>query len=383
MTKLGFAEAIEWAVETAMAQDERVVVWGEDAHLLRRNQLVRFGPRRVRLAPISESAFLGVAVGAAMAGLRPIVEVMLVDFVGVAFDALLNQAAKVEAFSGGRWKVPLVVRAACGGGYGDAGQHEQSLWGLLAGVPGLSVVVPSSPSDAEGLMLSAIAHDGPVVYLEHKLLSDYWLESMGSGGRDTMSFDVPAAGAIADVDLPVAPVPLGCAALRREGSDLCMVGVGVAVHRCLEAADVLAARGVEASVLDLRSVAPLDKEAVCRAASRAGRVLVADEDYLHFGLSGEVAAVLAEAGIGVQFARVGPDDTLPYARRLEDEALPSSRRIVEGPRGCWRRRARGAQTCRFAARLFAASWPTSRSSSCSSVDDGCLHACRPRAQRVE
>src|SRR5512142_2444663 len=133
VTRLTFADAIEWAVETAMARDSRVVVWGEDAHLLRRNLLVRFGPRRVRLAPISESAFVGAAVGAAMAGLRPIVEVTFVDFVGVAFDALLNQAAKVEAFSGGKWRVPLVVRAACGGGYGDAGQHEQSLHGLLAG----------------------------------------------------------------------------------------------------------------------------------------------------------------------------------------------------------------------------------------------------------
>lgn len=329
MTRLSFADAIEWAVEAAMARDERVVLWGEDAHMLRRNLLVRFGPRRVRLAPISESAFVGAAVGAAMAGLRPIVEVMLVDFIGVAFDALLNQAAKVEAFSAGCWKVPLVVRAACGGGYGDAGQHEQSLWGLLAGVPGLAVVVPSNPEDAAGLMLSAIDNDGPVVYLEHKLLSDVWLDWMGYGGRDTVAFDVPRAGASADVQLPVTPVPLGSAALRREGSDICIIGVGVAVHRCLEAADVLAERGIQASVLDLRSVAPLDGEAIRQAASRTGRVLVADEDYLHFGLSGEVAAIIGEVGVGVRFARIGPIETLPYARRLEDGALPRARSIVE------------------------------------------------------
>ncbi|MGZ4210784.1 MAG: alpha-ketoacid dehydrogenase subunit beta, partial [Actinomycetota bacterium] len=162
MARLSFADAIERAVATAMAEDERVVVFGEDVELIRRNLLVRFGPRRVRNTPISESAFLGAAVGAAMAGLRPIVEVMLVDFIGVALDALLNHAAKLETFSGGRWRAPLVVLAACGGGYGDAGQHEQSLWGMLGGIPGLAVVVPSTPADAAGLMLSAIAHDGPV-----------------------------------------------------------------------------------------------------------------------------------------------------------------------------------------------------------------------------
>ena len=139
--------------------------------MIRRNLLVRFGPDRVRGTPISESAFLGAGVGAAMAGLRPIVEVMLVDFLAVGLSALQNEAAKLETFSGGRWKAPIVVRATCGGGYGDAGQHEQALWGLLAGIPGLSVVVPSNPADAAGLMRAAIEAEGPVVYLEHKLLS--------------------------------------------------------------------------------------------------------------------------------------------------------------------------------------------------------------------
>ena len=210
---------------------------------MRRNLFVRFGPERVRSAPISESAFVGAAVAAAMAGLRPVVEVMLVDFVAVAADALLNHAAKVSAFSGGRWDAPLVVRAACGGGYGDGGQHEQTLWGWLAHIPGLKVVVPSNPADAGALMLAALADPGPVVYLEHKLLADYWLEFVGSGGRKTVSFDVPAAGARGPAPDRWAPAELGRAAVRRQGSDLTMVSVGVGVHRALEAAEALAAGG--------------------------------------------------------------------------------------------------------------------------------------------
>ncbi len=191
---MSFADAIEDALAQAMADDPRIVIIGEDVHTLRRNLFVRFGKDRVRSAPISESAFLGAAVTAAMAGLRPIVEIMMVDFIGVCMDALLNHAAKVEAFSGNKWQVPLVVRTACGGGYGDGGQHEQSLWGLLAHIPGLTVVVPSNPADAGGLMLAAIEHPGPVIYLEHKLLSDYWLDYLGTGGRKTVHFDVPPAG---------------------------------------------------------------------------------------------------------------------------------------------------------------------------------------------
>jgi acetoin:2,6-dichlorophenolindophenol oxidoreductase subunit beta len=331
MGRLTFAEAIERALDLAMARDTRVVVWGEDVHLLRRNLLVRYGPRRVRAAPISESAFLGAAVGAAMAGLRPVVEIMLVDFIGVALDALLNQASKVETFSGGRWRVPLVVRAACGGGYGDGGQHEQALWGLLAGIPGLAVVVPSNPADAAGLMLSAIDHEGPVVYLEHKLLADYWLEYLGAGGRDTVSYDVPTAGAAGEVADPPQPVPIGQADVLRDGSDIALISLGVGVHRCLEAARVLANGGVTAMVVDLRSVVPLDRDRIL-AASRTGRVVVVDEDYLAYGLSGEIAAVLAEAGVATRFGRVATERVIPYARHLEDQVLPNVERILETAR---------------------------------------------------
>lgn len=329
MRRMSFADAIEDALAGAMANDPRIIILGEDVLALRRNLFVRFGKERVRATPISEGAFVGAAVAAAMAGLRPVVEVMLVDFIGVAMDALLNHAAKIEAFSGGKWKVPLVVRAACGGGYGDGGQHEQSLWGWLAHIPGLTVVVPSTPADAGGLMLAAIEHESPVVYLEHKLLADYWLDYMAVGGRTTVQFDVPADGARGPVPRDWEPTPLGQAASRREGSDLTIISVGVGVHRALEAAEGLGDHGMSVGVIDLRTVAPLDREAVCEAVSKTGRLLVVDEDYEGFGLSGELAAVVLEEGVPVKYRRVCTRDTIPYARNLEDQTLPNVQRITE------------------------------------------------------
>jgi len=334
MRELSYAEAIEDALAHAMAADERVVVFGEDAPGLRMNLYARFGEKRVRPAPISESAFLGAAVGAALGGLRPVVEIMLIDFIAVAADALVNHAAKLEAWSGGDWKVPMVVRASCGGGYGDGGQHEQTLWGWLAHIPGIKVVVPSTPADAGSLLLGALEDGGPVVFLEHKLLADYWLDYLGAGGRTNVSYDVPAAGARGEVPDTWEPVPPGVAATRREGGDLTIVGVGVGVHRGLEAADTLASEsGVEAGVIDLRSVQPLDREAVCTAATRTGRVVVVDEDYLEFGLSGELAATLLEAGITARYARVGVEETIPYDQRRERDVLPNVDRIIAAAEG--------------------------------------------------
>lgn len=327
-TVLKFGEAIERAIAEAMARDERVVVLGEDVHMLRSPLYARFGKNRVLPTPISESAFVGAAVGAAMTGLRPIVEIMLVDFVGVCLDAVLNHMAKLEAFSGGRWKCPLVVRASCGGGYGDGGQHEQALWGLLAGIPGLTVVVPSTPADAAGLMRAAIEEEGPVFFLEHKLLSEAWLEFLGRLGRDTVSFDVPAAGAEGEVPPEMPPTPIGKAAIRRAGKDLTVVSLAVGVHRAIEAAADLEGRGCSCEVIDLRTARPLDRDAVVASVRKTGRLLVVDEDYREFGLSGEIAASVLEAGIAPRFARVCLEGTLPYARPLEARALPNVERIV-------------------------------------------------------
>jgi len=327
MTRMKFGEAIDAAVAMAMARDPRIVVLGEDVHAIRAPLFARFGAERVLAAPISEAAFLGAAVGAAMAGLRPVAELMLVDFLGSCLAALLNQAAKIADFTAGEWKVPMVVRASCGGGYGDGGQHQQALWGLLAGIPGLTVVVPSTPADAHGLMAAALRNEGPVVFLEHKLLSEGWLEWMGRGGRETVSFDVPAAGAEGEVTLG-AEVPMGRAEVRRPGRDLTVVSLGVGVHRALEAAERLASRGLACEVIDLRTVRPLDRDLLVASVGRTRRLLVVDEDVREFGLSGEVAAVALEAGLAPRFARVCVEGTLPYARVLEAAALPNVGRIV-------------------------------------------------------
>jgi len=328
MTTISFSQAIENALAQAMARDPRIIILGEDVPMIRRNLFVRFGASRVRATPISEAAFLGAAVAAAMGGLRPVVEIMLVDFIGVAIDALLNHAAKLEAFSGGSWQAPVVVRAACGGGYGDGGQHEQSLWGWLAHIPGLSVVVPSNPIDAGGLMLAALQHEGPVIYLEHKLLADYWLDFLGSGGRKTVHYDVPPEGAHALRPRGWKPVPIGLAKEIKSGADLTIVSVGVGVHRALQAAETLAAQGISAGVIDLRTVAPLDRATVVQAVSQTGRLLAVDEDYERFGLSGELAAIALEAGIQLRFKRVCTQTNIPYARHLEDQTLPNVERIV-------------------------------------------------------
>jgi len=332
MRAMYFTQAVDDALAQAMANDPNIILFGEDLPLLRRNLLVRFGPRRVRGTPISESAFLGAGVAAAMAGLRPVVEMYMVDFLGVCMDALLNHAAKVEAFSGGKWTAPVVVRAPCGGGYGDGGQHEQSLWGWLAHIPGLTVLVPSTPADAGGLMLAALQQDGPVIFLEHKLLSETWLEFLGSGARRTVRFDVPAEGRKGAVPEKWEPLPIGKAVLRRAGNDVTLVSVGVGVNRALEAAQTFAMEGISAAVLDLRTVSPLDKTAVCEAVAQTGRLLVVDEDYECFGLSGELSAVVLEAGISCKYARVCTQTTIPYARHLENRILPNRERICASVR---------------------------------------------------
>lgn len=329
MRHMSFSESIDDALGQAMAEDPRIVLLGEDVQGMHGGLFMRFGRQRVRNTPISEAAFLGAAVTASMAGLRPVAEIMLVDFIAVAVDALLNHAAKLNVFSGGHWNAPLVVRTTCGGGYGDGGQHEQSLWGWLAHIPGLSVVVPSSPTDAGGLMLAALELGSPVIFMEHKLLSSVWLDFLGSGGRDTVSYDIPQEGTRGPVPNTWNPTPIGKAELRRPGSDITIATLGVGVHRALEAAILLEKQGISAGVMDLRSVSPLDKLTLCSEVGHTRRLLVVDEDYEGFGLSGELAAVALEAGIRFKYARVCTQTTIPYARDLEDETLPNVKRIVE------------------------------------------------------
>ncbi|MDY6857415.1 MAG: transketolase C-terminal domain-containing protein [Thermodesulfobacteriota bacterium] len=329
MRTLYYTQAVDDALAQSMADDPRIVVFGEDVPLLRRDLLVRFGPKRVRGTSISESAFLGAGVAAAMAGLRPVVELYMADFLGVCMDSLLNHAAKIEAFSGGRWTAPIVIRVPCGGGYGDGGQHEQSLWGWLAHIPGLTVLAPSTPADAGGLMLAALQHNGPVIFFEHKFLSETWLEFLGSGARSTVQFEVPATGTKGAVPHKWEPIHIGKAELHREGSDITIISVGVGVHHALETAQNLEKEGISAGVLDLRTVCPLDKTAIRETVAQTGRLLVVDEDYEGFGLSGEIAAVILEAGISFKYARVCTEKTIPYARHLENQTLPNRERIYK------------------------------------------------------
>jgi pyruvate dehydrogenase E1 component beta subunit len=192
----------------------------------------------------------------------------------------------------------------------------------------LSALVPSTPADAGGLMLAAIEHEDPVVYFEHKLLTDNWLDYMGGSSRKTVTFDIPEEGAHGLVPKKWEAIPLGKAVTRKKGKDITIISVAVGVHRSIEAADILEQKGIDASVIDLRSVSPLDQDMVCESVSQTGRLIVVDEDYTHYGLSGELAAIVKEAGLSLRFARVCTDDTIPYARSLEDQTLPNAKNIV-------------------------------------------------------
>jgi pyruvate dehydrogenase E1 component beta subunit len=286
----------------------------------------------VRDAPISESAFLGAAISASMAGLRPIVELQQIDFVGVAMDQLLNHAAKLDAFSGRKWNAPFVLRAPCGAGIGDGGQHQQSLWGWLAHIPGLTVLVPSTPADAGGLLLTALKAEKPVIFLEHKLLATSWIGFLGLTKPKSSCFDLPEEGVRGPVPKHWKPIPIGKAVVRRSGVDLTIATIAVSVHRSLDVASKLSKEGMEIEVIDLRCLTPLDVMTLSSSVQKTGRLLVVDEDYEAYGLSGEIAAVLMEAGLQFKFARVCTKDTLPYNPIRERATLPNRRRITEAVR---------------------------------------------------
>jgi len=322
---LYFYEALNEALAQRLSEDPRTILMGEDIGKMggpfwvTKGLLERFGPERVRDTPISETAFLGMASGMALGGLHPIVEVQLVDFALVALDTIVNELAKFRYMSGGQARLPVVIRAAVGGYYGDAAQHSQTLYATLAHFPGISVVVPSNPHDAKGLLLETTRKGSPCVFLEHKQL--YGVPFMAYGTKGPV---------------PEEPytVPLGEAQVVRPGSDASLVSVGYGVHLAVEAAKEAAERGKEVEVIDLRSLKPLDTETVRRSARKTGRVLVVDEDYMSYGLSGEIAAVLLEDALTREklreFARVAiPDVPIPFSEPLEEAVLPSVSRITE------------------------------------------------------
>ena len=325
--RLTTAKAMVEGIAQEMERDPSVFCLGEDVGSYggifgsTGGLLERFGPDRVLDTPISESAFIGLAIGAAVEGMRPIAELMFADFFGVCMDQIYNHMAKIHYESGGNVTVPMVLTTAVGGGYSDGAQHSQCLWGTFAHLPGMKVVVPSTPYDAKGLMIAAIRDDNPVVYMFHKgIMGLPWM------AKNPHAVDV----------VPEEPyeVPIGMARIARDGADVTVVTLSRSVHDALDVADRLAADGVlDAEVIDLRSLKPLDRDAILTSVAKTGRLVVVDEDYLSHGLSGEVAATVTDADPGMLRAPVArvavPDVPIPYARSLEYAVLPTQDRIEQ------------------------------------------------------
>ncbi|MFW6449212.1 MAG: alpha-ketoacid dehydrogenase subunit beta [Halobacteriota archaeon] len=322
------SRAMVEAIAHEMREDEEVFVMGEDVAdyggIFDSTQGLReeFGYDRVMDVPISETAFIGAGVGAAQAGMRPIVELMFVDFFGVAMDQMYNNMAKNTYMSGGSFSVPMVLMTAVGATYNDAAQHSQSLYGTFAHLPGMKVVVPSTAYDAKGLMHAAIRDDDPVVYMFHKrLMGLAWMPAP----------EGPKTG----VPEEAYEIPFGEADVKREGEDVTVVTLGLHVHRALEAASDLADDGVDAEVIDLRTLVPLDTETVLESVRKTGKLVVVDEDYHSYGVSGELVARATEGALEdlEAVSRVTmPDTPIPYARPLENEVLPDADDIAAAVR---------------------------------------------------
>jgi pyruvate/2-oxoglutarate/acetoin dehydrogenase E1 component len=309
-------QALNEALHEEMTRDPSVCALGEDIGCyggpfkIMEGLYERFGAKRVRDTPISEAGFTGLAVGAAMTGLRPVVELLYVDFATLAMDQIVNQAAKARYMFGGKARVPLVIRAQGGGGRGNAAQHSQCLEMWFVHTPGLVVVQPSTPYDAKGLLKSAIRDDNPVVFLEHKLLYN-------------------TTGPVPEEEYLV---PIGVADVKRAGEDVTIVATSRMVFFALNAAQELAKQGIEAEVIDPRTLKPLDVETIVRSVQKTGRLVVVNEGHLTGGFTAEVAArVQREAfdWLDAPIVQVATEDVpLPYAGPLELEAIPNEQDIV-------------------------------------------------------
>lgn len=310
---LNLSQCIAESLNLEMERDPQVVVMGEDVGFqggvfgATRGLQKKFGAARVIDTPISESAITGMGIGLALEGYRPILEIMFVDFVGVCLDQIYNAIAKNHYMSGGTVRMPIVIKTA-GGCIGSGAQHSQCLWGLFAHLPGLKVVAPSNPYDAKGLLASAVESDDPVVFIEHKGLLLKRAEDFTFGG------DVPEGRYT---------IPLGSAQVVRPGTDLTIVTLSGTVAPAVIAAE---RAKVSVEVIDLRSVVPLDMETIINSVRKTGRILIVDEDYLSFGLSGEIVARLIEAGLRPEAVRrhAVPDVPIPGALSLEQVVVPSA-----------------------------------------------------------
>jgi pyruvate/2-oxoglutarate/acetoin dehydrogenase E1 component len=333
MHKLTMAEAIREAIRQEMRRDETIIILGEDigifggAFHVTDGLLEEFGPERVWDTPISEAGFTGIAIGAALTGLRPIIEFQYADFIFCAMDQIVNQATKIRLMSGGQANVPLVIRAPQGA-TGRGAQHSQSVEAWFVHTPGLKVVTPSTPYDAKGLLISAIRDNDPVLFLEHKLL--YGAKSPGGGKVQMDSYvsdlneEIPKESYI---------IPLGKADIKRKGSDVTIVATMIMVHRALAVAEQFASEGIEIEVIDPRSLVPLDREAILKSVMKTHRVVVVSEDVARGGIVAELATVVSyetfdylDAPVEAVGALASP---IPFAPAAEANIVPQTSDIAE------------------------------------------------------
>lgn len=323
---LSYSEALREAMAIALDSDPAVVLMGEDigtyggAFQVTLDLIDRYGPDRVMDTPISELGGAGVAVGAALTGLKPIFEFQFSDFAALAMEQIVNQAAKLRYMLGGEASVPVVFRMPAGSGTGAAAQHSQSLEAWFGHVPGLKVVQPSTPEDAKGLLLAALADPDPVLIFEHKLL--YKMKGEVPEGHYT--------------------TPIGKAVVRREGTDLTIVAGAIMVHRALEAAETLAAEGIKAEVIDLRSIRPIDHETILASVRKTGRLMIAYEGVKSYGVGAEISAMVAESDafdfLDAPILRLGGAEApIPYNPVLERAAVPQVENMLDAARRLMRR----------------------------------------------
>jgi len=315
MAQMPYIAAIDAGIHQEMRRDSKVLYFGQNLATTENHAfLAAYGPERVRVTPISETAEIGIAIGAAMAGLRPVVELYMAEFMLVAMDQVVNEAPRMRYMSGGQVKVPLVLKAGYGFTAGWAGQHTGTLTALFMGVPGLKVAVPATAADAKGLMATAIRDDNPVVFLHHYMLT---LEQ----------------GEVADGEYLV---PFGKAEVRRAGGDVTIIATGWMVPRALAAAEQLAKDGIDAEVIDPRTVAPLDLNTILRSVDKTGRVVLVDQAPRHASVSAIIAADIAEQRFKALKAPVvqvtAADTTIPYSEPLEAHVIPNEARIVAAVR---------------------------------------------------
>ncbi len=321
MRELTFREALRQTLREEMLADDRVILMGEDigayggSYAVTKGLQEEFGPERVRDTPISESVVVGCGIGAAMGGLRPVVELMTINFSLLAFDQIVNNAAKISYMSAGQLHVPMIIRMASGAGSQLGSQHSHSLEGWYAHIPGLSVVLPSTPGDARGLLKTAFRQPNPVIFIEHTAM-------YGRRG------EVPEGEFF---------VPFGQAELCREGTDVTLIGYSGSVYQVDRAADLLVERGYKPEVLNLRTLRPLDVDSIIRSVRKTHRAVVVEDDWKFGGFAGEIAATIMEEAfdeLDAPVARVcGADVPMPYAKELERAALPSEQQIVDAALG--------------------------------------------------